>query len=380
VSAFTLLALGAGRRDAKSSNPSESSPDAARDLCWMGLLGTLFGVLPIVFANRTVSFALSHYALPASLAGAVMFAGLISFMRSNAMQAAWFAGAIALAVMTHQAVQVKALAEQHAIQEFWWQVSWRAPSLRPETLMVINYPSASIGDDGFGVMEAANLVYFGDAAPDEAGVVHYSVSAISPTAANVKDVLVGNLYRETGYRSHTVNFDYGNVLVMSQPTDDSCVHVIDGDRPVLSISDPGNILLVAGVSEIDNVLSATASRRPPTFAFGVEPAHEWCYYFENADLAVQRQDWQQAAELGSEAIERQLTPEDQAEWLPFVQAYAILGDENMVRGLSTRLNIDNFVRVQTCSNLRGRAETWSALSAGMQALVQERFCRNVRMQ
>jgi hypothetical protein len=379
VSAAVLLAIRSQGLDSDTANSSHERGDLTWEAIWLGGLGSVFGILPIVFANRTVSFSLSHYALPASLAAAILLAGLISSVRSRALQTAWYGGAIALAVLTHQAVLAGALAEERAIQEFWWQVSWRAPALRPETLMVINYPSASIGDDGYAVMEAANLIYFGGTVPDETGLVHYRLSAVGATDANVKQVLVGNLSRETGYRSHTVNFDYGNVLVMSQPTHDSCVHVIDGSRPVLSISDPGNILLVAGESEIGNVLTGDRSAAPPAFAFGSEPEHGWCYYYEAADLALQRRDWEQAAALGAEAMQRQLTPEDQSEWLPFVQAYALLGDEVMVRSLSTRLNIDNVVRIQTCLNLRGNAETWTSLSVGMQALVEERFCRNVRM-
>jgi len=348
-----------------------------REALWLGLLGIAFGVLPVVLANRSVTFSLSHYALPASLAGAVLVAGLVSYVEAPAVQLALFGGLIAVAVLTHYAVQANALSEEKTIQEFWWQVSWRAPSIRAGTTMVINYPSAGVGDDGFGVMEAPNLIYYSDVSPVDSGLVHYSLSAISASDANAKEVLVGNLYRETGYRSHTVNFDYGNILVLSQPTSKSCVHVIDAARPVLSVFDPGNIVLLAPKSDIENVLADATPSLPEEFAFGPEPPHTWCYYYEKADLAVQREDWARAASLGEEAMRLRLTPEDQAEWLPFLAAYAILDDEKQVKNLSTRTNIDNFVRIQACLNLRNSETLQSSITPEMQLLVAETFCRNV---
>ena len=42
---------------------------------------------------------------------------------------------------------------------------------------------------------------------------------------------------------------------------------------------------------------------PPPMLFGPEPPHTWCYYFQKADLARQRGDWDEVARLGDEARE-----------------------------------------------------------------------------
>ena len=362
---------------ASSRMPMNPVANFPAEATWLGLLGTLFGVLPVVLANRSVTFSLSHYALPASIAGVVFIAGLIYYISSHPVQIVLLAALTALAVMTHYSLLANALSEEKAIQEFWWQVSWRAPGIRPETTMLINYPSPNIGDDGLGVMEAPNLIYYSASSPNDLGLVHYNLSAISPSDENVKTILVGHLFRETAYRSHTVNFDYKNILVLSQPSDTSCVHVIDGNRPVLSAFDPGNIVLIASRSKIENVLTDVAPSVPQEFAFGPEPPHTWCYYYEKADLALQHGDWQRAASLGDEAMELKLTPEDQAEWMPFLEAYAILGDEKQVRNLSTKIGTDNFIRIQACLNLRNSGAVQSSITPAMQNLVRERFCRNV---
>jgi hypothetical protein len=59
--------------------------------------------------------------------------------------------------------------------------------------------------------------------------------------------------------------------------------------------------------------------------FGKEPAHAWCYYFEKAELARQRGDWQTAAHLGDEAAAKGFTARDEMEKLVFIEAYAHVG-------------------------------------------------------
>jgi hypothetical protein len=364
---------------------TSSSEDAARlselkfpaQAAWLGFLGTVFGVLPVVLANRSVTFSLSHYALPASLAGVMLVAGLIFYVNSYRVRITLLTGMVTLAVMTHYSILVNAISEEKTIQEFWWQVSWRAPGIRSGTTMVINYPSPNIGNDGFGVMEAPNLIYYPQASPDDLGFVHYNLSALSPSDMNIKDVLVGHLFRETAYRSHTVNFDYKNPLVLSQPLDTSCVHILDGNRPVLSLFDPGNIVLIASKSKIENVLTDVIPAVPQDFAFGPEPAHAWCYYYQKADLALQRGDWVSAASLGNEAMQLKLTPEDQAEWMPFLEAYVILGDEKRVGNLATKIGTDNFIRIEACLNLRNSKDVQSSVTSQMQILINDKYCRNV---
>ncbi len=64
--------------------------------------------------------------------------------------------------------------------------------------------------------------------------------------------------------------------------------------------------------------------RPPEVIFGEEPAHQWCYYFEKADLARADGDWAEVARLGDEAFAVPFHPNNPSEYLPFIEAYARL--------------------------------------------------------
>jgi len=371
--AVILLAMLAERLFGRGDDSmSESAGRAYMEALVIGISGMALGIVPIIMANRHIDLGVfSHYALPASLAAAVALAGFIHFLPSRFVQMVCLCTLIGFAALGHYSISVSAINEENAIEKFWWQASWRAPALRPGTTLVIHYPSGDIGDDGNGVMEAANMIYFPQ--PHDQIPVRYNISALTLGNASLQDILDGKLYKETVYRSHAMEFDYGNILVLSQPTPASCVHVIDGQRPLISMSDPGNVLLVSPSSNIKNVLADSAPFIPQDFAFGPEPEHQWCYYFEKAELALQLGDWDQAALLGEEAIGLGLHPEDRSEWIPFLEAYALTGNEQRVKQTAPKINADRFLRLQACDRLSA-IET--PLTPEVRELISTLYCRN----
>ncbi len=338
----------------------------------LGLPGMLLGILPVIMANRYINLeGFSHYALPASLAAALSLTGFIYTLSSRRIQLTVLYMLIAFAALAHYSISISAMNEENAIEKFWWQASWRIPALRPGATLALNYPSPNIGDDGFGVMEAANMIYFPQ--PMAQIPVHYNVSAITLNAGNLQDVLLGKLYRQTEYRSHSIDFDYGNLLVLSQPSSTSCVHVINGQQPLISVLDPANVILAASSSNIENVILDSGPFIPQDFAFGTEPEHKWCYYYEKAELALQLGDWEEAASLGEEAIHLSFHPEDQSEWLPFLQAYAITGNQQRVKQTAPKINAEKSLRLQACDMLTAIE---AFVTPEVKELISTLYCRN----
>jgi hypothetical protein len=56
--------------------------------------------------------------------------------------------------------------------------------------------------------------------------------------------------------------------------------------------------------------------------FGAEPAHNWCYYYEKAELARQFKDWQQVAALEQAAQQAGLATHYGTELIPFIEGLA----------------------------------------------------------
>ena len=357
---------------AESKDVDGSQAQVTQEALMLGGLGMILGVLPVVMANRTVNISgFSHYGLPASLAAAVFMAGVVELISIPRVRTAMLYALVAFAVLSHFGIATNAVTEEAALQKFWWQVSWRVPALRPGTTLVIHYPLPGMGDGGFALMEAANVIYFPEAMGEIP--VHYPLSGLTLNSENLPGILDGTQVVESGYRSHTYTLDYSNVLVLSQPTLGSCVHVIDGTQPLLSEYDPVNLPLVASSSKIENVITGVEPALPPVYIFGEEPEHGWCYYFQKADLAAQLGDWERVAALGDEAIALSFSPEDRVEWLPFLKAYAITGNADQLEQTARRVIGEKSLRVQACEML---STIEQPLGDDVKLVIDRDYCKN----
>ena len=314
----------------------------------LGSLGMVFGTLPVIMANRYINIAgFSHYGLPVSIAAAVFLTAFIDSLSLRGVRSVMLYVVIAFATLAHYGIAIKAVTDESALQKFWWQVSWRVPAIRKGATLVVNYPIPGMEGDGFGLMEAANVIYFPE--PTSQIPVHYPLAGITPNDQNLQDILDGTLYLSRQYRSHIADFDYSNLLVISQPTQSSCVHVIDGSQPLISTDDPVNVALVAPSSKMDNVIVDVEPASPPEYIYGKEPEHNWCYYFQKVDFATQIGSWDNAVKLSEEATRLKLSPEDRSEWIPFLKAYAITGKAAQLTQTAKRIVGDKLLRKEACT-------------------------------
>ena len=359
------------KQSAEANDWNSGQEQVRKEALLLGGLGMIFGVLPVIMANRYVNITgFSHYGLPASLAAALFMAGFLESLSLQPARSVVLFAVIGFASLAHFGIAVSAAAEETALQKFWWQVSWRVPALRAGTTLVINYPLPGMGDGGYGLMEAANVIYF----PEPTGQipVHYPLAGLTLNSETLPDILSGELFKRTKYRSHTIDFDYGNLLVISQPTLSSCVHVLDGNQSLISTYDPVNVQLAAPSSKIENVIVDASPVVPPEYIFGKEPEHNWCFYFQKADLASQLGNWNDVVSLGEEAIRLKLSPEDRSEWLPFLKAYAITGNAERLMQTAKRVVGDKFLRQQACDML---ANIQESLTSEVIQVIATDYCK-----
>ncbi len=338
----------------------------------LGLLGMMFGVLPTVLANRYINtLGYSHYGLPVSLAAALFIAAFVGTLSLKRAQMAMLNVLVIFAVLAQFGIATQAKRDEAALQEFWWQVAWRVPAFREGTTLVVQYPIPGMEGDGFGMMEAANVMYF-PVRQDTVPVV-YPISGLTPNSEHLPAILDGTGLWERTYRSHTSVFDYSNYLVISQPTTGSCVHVIDGEQPLISIYDPVGVTLAAPSSNIDHVILDAEPVVPQEYIFGPEPERGWCYYFQKADLAAQMDKWDEVASLGEETFRLKYSPEDRVEWLPFLKAYAIMGNAERLEQLAKRVISERMIRLQICE-MFGNID--QPLTAEVRQVIDRDYCRN----
>jgi hypothetical protein len=363
------------RKEGEEENNVDAAPDGSwqSEAIWVGLTGVFAGVLPIVVANRYVSFGgFSHYALPASLASVMVVVGVISLINSRSVRFGVAAVLVLLAVLTHYVASLQVLHEEQVIANFWQQVVWRAPGIQPGTTLVVNYPSVNYAEDVDAVAGPANFIYF----PEQTNQIPvvYQLAALPQMGYTTKDVL-GRNNKSYGYRTHVGEINYDNLLVMSQPANNACVHVIDSQWPRYSDQDSDQILLLGKYSEIQNVLTDVRAPPPMESIFGPEPEHTWCYYYQQAELALQAGDWEKIVQIGDEVAQLQLSPNDRIEWAPFLQAYAIQADEKGFKDTAIKIDSSPFVRREACRTLLAMQETGSTFTPQIQSLLDEKVCR-----
>ena len=118
---FVALANRALQTDVDTDEERIGPEQWQLEMLLVGFLGTLAGVVPIVVANRVVSFErYSHYALPASIAGVIFLSGLIHSIFPKKIRLLALFSLVGIAALTHQAIAAEAVTEERSLVNFWW--------------------------------------------------------------------------------------------------------------------------------------------------------------------------------------------------------------------------------------------------------------------
>jgi hypothetical protein len=254
-------------------------------------------------------------------------------------------------------------------RELYWQLAWRIPALKPGTAVIGNgtFTDKSSYYDGVYII---NLLF--DKTPSAnprytyLDIGHYPSSNYHPGVPILTEQRGGQF---SGNTSQAIG-----IFLKSSG---ACVRVLDN----IYTGDPffSNAMnqLIA-ISNTDQILTAAPPLSPNPAIFGNEIQHDWCYYFEKADLARQMQDWQTVLRLGQEAKAMGFTPGMGAEYLPFIEAYAQTGQWSMAFDLSVsaaKVSSDHDLRPALCNDW----SQFSGITAGPErdtylAKAKSEFC------
>jgi hypothetical protein len=299
--------------DNSQSEPSQTH--ATQELLWVGLVTAIGGLIPIAMVNRDVAFPhFSRYALVSSVGVAILISLVIFNLTPRLVRQGLTGILIFTAVLTHHANTIKYVHERAAMNNFWWQVSWRVPQFEKGATLIAAYPSISALEDYF-IWGPANLIYYPEKQNEKN--IQPGVFAAIVNPETVVKVLTRER-QEYDKRKNIITYaNYRNMVILTQPVGSACVRVIAGTRPENSAADWDSIRVMSPYSEIEHILTDAPPHTPPELVFGPEPAHGWCFYYQKADLARQQGDWATVLSIGTEAFQKGFTPADPIEWMPF---------------------------------------------------------------
>ena len=313
-----------------------------------GFLGVLASIFPFVFAGREINFEdYSRYTLPVIGAAVLLVTLLVTSIKNRISQILLIALLSFSATVSHR--ENFRHFEQRTVSErqFWWQVYWRIPDLKTGTTLVVNYPNSAIQEDYF-VWGPANFIY-SDQQP-EGEMLRIPINALVLNQDNLNSILAGRGQDEHIRRGNFTSAEFGDILAISQSTESSCARVINGSLIEYSEFESSSIRVIAGASDLSLIdLDSNSANMIPEI-FGKEPSHDWCFYYQKADLARQIEDWQAVVYYYDQALKEGFYPSDRSEWMTLLQAHVILGNADEIKPIGQRLMGGKFLRQNACNN------------------------------
>lgn len=243
--------------------------------------------------------------------------------------------------------------EQEKLRSFYWELAWRAPGLEPGTILVFqDIPLNRVGD--ISMTPAVNWTYVPNLHSRDTlyKVLDLNIRLGTPLMPDaVEGQTVRHIYREIAFEGSTSNL----LAIDYHPP--ACVHLLGPDAVHLPAIPP-LLASVLPISKLDQVIVDAQPAAQPPAVVGAEPEHGWCYYYEKADLALQRQEWQEIVRLGDEAWDKELNPGDKVEILPFIEGYAHIGNWDRASQLSHLVLENSSMQEALCA-------TWDRIHSEM---------------
>jgi hypothetical protein len=303
----------------------DSQMPSDRQWAWqaigIGALSLFFGGIPFWAAGLQVTpdYPFDRFTLAMMLGASLLLVGVFDLIvRTRRQQIIILAVVVGLAIGMNFQTSNTYRRESATLNQFIWQMAWRAPGLKPGTVLLTHelpfeYNSQSSLTAALGWAYAPNS--------HSRDIPYYLIYTNSDLA---KQVFGGGADQQISISLRDVNFtsnpSHTLSLFYSPP---GCLKIMDPDVDSPSPDLPQDFLPAIPISNLNQIEEKpTVPVSPPAELFGAEPKHDWCYYFEKADLARQIGDWQQVTNLGDQTIQKHLHPVISSEKLVFVEGYA----------------------------------------------------------
>ncbi len=259
----------------------------------------------------------------------LIFAGIINLIPWERIRIALLVSLVGLAV-GYQFLLANNYKQDWQTQRIFWQLTWRAPSIQPDTAIIMNEGALEYYADN-SLSPVVNWVY----APEKRGedidyVLLYPTTRLrSPALPKLEpDLPIITEYLAGQFHGNTSRV----LAIYFMPP--GCMRILDPevDRVNRSIPEQSLMRFAARLTNYELISFESTAQMPKPYY--PEPAHGWCYYFQKADLARQFKQWEEVASLGDAAFAEGLNPADPSERFVFIEGYAHVGEWNRAVELS----------------------------------------------
>lgn len=317
------------------TNPGEAD-QWAKSAVLLGLFGILLGRLPSwsVGLPLKLEFPYDRFMQSMLLGASLFFVGLLEFLvKAKKRKIALFSLFLSLAVGYHFTTANTYRRDWENQRLFFWQLTWRMPGLKPGTLLLTHeLPFQYVTDNSL----SAPLNWTFDPQNTSRGMRYMLVYTKARLGTDLLPRLAANIPIHYPYRTFTFDGSTSQAVVIFYPVP-GCLRVMDPVYSNQAVFPDLTYMLTDAISLSDPGLitpEADQPATPPAALFGPEPPHDWCYYFEKAELARQSSYWEEVARIGRAARDLGLQARLPLENLVFIEGSLRTGDWDTARQLT----------------------------------------------
>ena len=327
----------------------------------LGITALFFGTIPIWVIGKSIAshvnkMAATRFGIPSMLGASLLLALLILYFVTDSKKANMvLALSLALAIGVH-------LHNSHQYEKSWkkqknlyYQLAERIPAL-DENTAIISAEEILFFMGEYPTAYAINTIY-SDGTPKEK--IPYWFSSIYASYYDHFDRFLAGMPLE---EKHLLSEFHGNskeiLFISFVPELQQCLWVL---RP-----EDANLHLISQVERQASLNSAldriqVEGEKKPLLSpeiFGENILQNWCSYYQKADLARQRGDWDKIISLWETAEQAKKNPANGFEYIPFIEGYAHQGNWTQVKKMTRQANkVSQGMSPILCSTLAKLEET-----------------------
>jgi hypothetical protein len=281
-------------------------PSKADDKSWgiealiLGGEALILGPIPfwVTGLDMKLSFPFDRLTLPMMMGSSLFLAGVVDIIiRSKPVKVILIAVITGLAVGYHYQNGVAYRRDWQHQTQFFQQLVWRIPALETNTALLSNELPSTFSTDN-SLTAPLNWIY----APSFSGgnlpiyLFYIDLRFGSENINLTPDKMAKDHYRFYPFRGTPDQV----VVILNQPP--GCLRVMSYDHHKNFPDLPPDVRAALMYSNLDQIHLTVDGSVPPLPVNIPNLKSDWCYYFEKADLARQREAWEAVAESGDQAF------------------------------------------------------------------------------
>lgn len=311
-------------RNTKKSNPERKIENQnlwGTQAMASGFFVSLIVSLPYIMAglNLSTTFPNDRIAISLMFSGSLLFAGfIVTFISPKRNQILIASVCFGLSIGTQFVLSNTFRRDWDQMKNFWWQIYWRAPAIKAGTMIVSNELPFNFYTDN-SLTAPLNWIY----------------------ASNLKEKEIPFWFAYARLRSQAGQLTFSTATEFSAPyrgvyfkgditqslalylENPGCARFVD-EQTIPELLLPQNwdwIKTAASFSDLTAITEKGANEGSMPAIFGSEPTHDWCFFYEKADLARQKQDWNEVSSLANQSALISLKPKNPSEMFPFIEGF-----------------------------------------------------------